>query len=449
MKPSWYPTAPALAYQQREIIALIHFNMATYTQKQHGDATCSADNWDHVADPSQAGPARDAQTFAPTALDPRQWAKSMLLAGVRGTVLTAKHGCGFALWPTAARLPNGARYGYSTAFSSRLPEAKRDVLKLYVEAMRAAGLAVGFYYSLVDHSGNYYLHQMRNVTRSEFVRIEREQEQELWTRYGALDEIWFDGGYRADEQPWLRTMLAQMQPDAVIHGGNEGAGGRITESPVAGCGAESTPFRQAIWSTGEGTPSNHSGPGARDALKFAPKALDWTIQDGDAWFWNPNKPPISLSRMQEMYHYTVGNNGVLELSFSPDRSGLIPTAHAARYAEFGAWVRRCYSTPLAAAPPGAMQLTLPPNATFDRVVLQEDLLFGQRIWEYAIEVRLATSGAWGLFANGTSIGHKKIERGRVFETPSSGGALRVRVTQQRALPLHMKTVAVFAPCGEH
>jgi len=51
-------------------------------------------------------------------------------------VLTAKHHDGFALWPT--------RWGN---FSTRQYCGGRDLLRPYVDGLRAAGLKVGFYFS--------------------------------------------------------------------------------------------------------------------------------------------------------------------------------------------------------------------------------------------------------------------------------------------------------------
>ena len=84
---------------------------------------------------------------------------------------------------------------------------------------------------------------------------------------------------------------------------------------------------------------------------------------------------------------THTNKGVLELSWSPDRRGLIPDDHVARYTELGAWIRGCYGHPIAEATSGwesprVASLALPEGARFDRVVLQEEISKGQRVWTY-------------------------------------------------------------------
>ena len=108
-------------------------------------------------------------------------------------VLTAKHGCGFLLWNTSTRLPGGAPYTYHVP-----PEL--NVLQQFSEAMEAAGLGHGFYYSLTN---NFFLnvrgHYVQNgtllpgqqkLTQAEFEALALAQVTELWTRFGALNEIW-------------------------------------------------------------------------------------------------------------------------------------------------------------------------------------------------------------------------------------------------------------------
>jgi alpha-L-fucosidase len=73
------PTAPQLAWQRNEIMALCHFNMATFFQ--NGDPGCNAANWPQSQQPS---------SFAPAHLNVSNWIASMRDLGVKEAVLTAK-----------------------------------------------------------------------------------------------------------------------------------------------------------------------------------------------------------------------------------------------------------------------------------------------------------------------------------------------------------------------
>ena len=105
------PTAPQLAWQKGEIMALVHFNMATFFR--NGDPGCDAGNWNESQKPS---------SFAPTELDTDNWAEAMTALGVHEAVLTAKHGCGFCLWPTKATLPDGTPCAAAASAALRRPE---------------------------------------------------------------------------------------------------------------------------------------------------------------------------------------------------------------------------------------------------------------------------------------------------------------------------------------
>ena len=110
---------------------------------------CTAANWPQSQQPS---------AFAPTALNVSNWIDSMKDLGVKEAVLTAKHGCGFLLWNTSTTLPGGAPYTY------HVPD-ELNVLQLFSEAMEAAGLGHGFYYSLTNNMFlNVHSHFVRNST---------------------------------------------------------------------------------------------------------------------------------------------------------------------------------------------------------------------------------------------------------------------------------------------
>jgi alpha-L-fucosidase len=192
-------------------MALIHFNMATFFK--NGDPGCDASNWN-----GSPKAASNPSSFAPTKLNVSQWIVSMQHLGVDEAVLTAKHGCGFLLWPTKTTLPGGTPYGFHVG-----PEL--NVLQQFAAATEAAGIGHGFYYSLTN---NFYLnvfgHYVRKgallpkqqaVTQAQFEALALEQLTELWTQFGNLTELWFDGGYTTDMETKLKALLALRQPASV------------------------------------------------------------------------------------------------------------------------------------------------------------------------------------------------------------------------------------------
>lgn len=121
-------------------------HILVFAVAQDGDPACNPNNWNSGATTSK--PA----TFAPTSLNTTQWVEAYQALGATSAVLTAKHGCGFLLWPSNVTIPSGAQYPYSVGRSDSAYHG--DVVAQFVASTKAAGLGHGFYYSLKD---NYYL----------------------------------------------------------------------------------------------------------------------------------------------------------------------------------------------------------------------------------------------------------------------------------------------------
>ena len=77
--------------------------------------------------------------FDPDLYDPADWARRAAEAGMKYVVLTSKHHEGFCLFDTKV-----------TDYKATNTPYGRDLVKPFVEAFRAEGLKVGFYYSLLD-----------------------------------------------------------------------------------------------------------------------------------------------------------------------------------------------------------------------------------------------------------------------------------------------------------
>jgi Alpha-L-fucosidase len=102
-----------------------------------------------------------------------------------------------------------------TDYKSTNTPIKKDLIKEYVEAFRAEGLKVGFYYSLIDwHHPDFTIdrvHPQRidNGTKEDYDKVNKgkdmaryrqymkNQVTELLTNYGEISIIWFDFSIRA------------------------------------------------------------------------------------------------------------------------------------------------------------------------------------------------------------------------------------------------------------
>eukprot|EP01012_Entosiphon_sulcatum_P023067 TRINITY_DN28054_c0_g1_i1.p2 TRINITY_DN28054_c0_g1~~TRINITY_DN28054_c0_g1_i1.p2 ORF type:complete len:452 (+),score=93.83 TRINITY_DN28054_c0_g1_i1:50-1405(+) len=425
------PTVDQLAWHKHEIAALIHFNMATFVAD--GDPACNRNNWNTGINCSN--PA----TFNPAQLDIGNWVESLNALGARHAILTAKHGCGFLLWDTKTKLPDGSPYGYAVRRNGGFA---RDVLAEFSQTLEQAGIGHGFYYST---GNNFYLNTVNfqpagaplpgqaKVTMDQYYALVIDQVTELWTAFGNLTEIWFDHGYGDQLRDRIIALLKANQPHAV---GFNGFG--VMPSPVRWVGTESGLPNYPIWSTGT------DGQGDPSSQDWVPAGCDTTLQDGDHWFYVPGMTIRSLATLIDVYHHTVGQNGLLELDFAIDRTGRVDPQHAARYKEFGDWIRACYGKPVAttSGTGTSFTLTIPKGSQVDRVIIQEDQSQGQRIRSYEVDVQLPGSSAWQSVATGSSVGNKRIQ---LFATPVTPALVRLTIPQSAATPV-VSAFSAFSPC---
>lgn len=152
--------------------------------------------------------------FDPDLYDPREWARTAKAAGMKYVALTTKHHDGFCLWDSAL-----------TDYKATNTPAGRDLVAEYVEALRAEGLKVGFYHSLIDwHHPDFTIdgyHPLRNHPDAAELNETRDMERyraylhgqvrELLSNYGQIDYLFFDFSYGAGSYP-------EGHPDHAVDG---------------------------------------------------------------------------------------------------------------------------------------------------------------------------------------------------------------------------------------
>ena len=258
----------------------------------------------------------NAENFNPTAYDPRQWANLAKSLGVQYVILTTKHHDGFALFPT------------KTSDFYFQKDGQPDLVQQFVEAMREAGLKVGFYFSLIDwHHSDYpafteadkpyrfdRIPQPTPQQWSRFRKVMFEQIRELLTNYGRIDLIWFDGSWERTPEQWraeeLGQTIRQLQPDILINDRLPGQGDFAT-------------------------PEQFVPPQPPDGL--------WEVCLTMNESWGYNTADNNYKSARDLVHTLceiAGKGGNLLLNVSPMGDGRIPPAQQERLEAVAQWMSR-------------------------------------------------------------------------------------------------------------
>jgi alpha-L-fucosidase len=154
--------------------------------------------------------------FDPVRFEAAEWADLMLETGQKFVIVTSKHHDGFCLWDTAL-----------TDFKVTNAAFGRDVIAELAPALHERGLALHFYYSLLD-----WTHPAYRSDWTDYVAYYQGQIRELCTHFGPIGGFVFDGDwprqvFEGEEIDWFEPrgnwdlagtydLIHELQPDAVI-----------------------------------------------------------------------------------------------------------------------------------------------------------------------------------------------------------------------------------------
>lgn len=373
------PSANQIRWQDMEMYAFIHYSLNTYTDQEWGYGN------------------EDPALFNPSELDCRQWVQTCKNAGMKGIIITAKHHCGFCLWPS--------EYTEYSVKNSPWKEGKGDMLRELSEACREEGLKLGVYLSPWDRNSAVY-------GTDDYITYFRNQLTELMTQYGDIFEIWFDGANGGDgwyggadetrkinaktyyQWPGTFKLVRDLQPEIVVwnDGGDRG--------DLRWVGTEQGYVGARNWSqlnpTGD-VPFDMLHHGLEDGTAWVAAEVDTSIRPG--WFYHADQDDKvkTLSKLVEMYHKSVGRNSSLLLNFPVAPNGKIHRNDSLRGVEFKKYLDDAFSNDLAAKAKvkkeGAQtELSWKKPQLFNRFLVQEDIAQGQRVKSFKVEA--LTDAGW-------------------------------------------------------
>jgi len=155
-----------------------------------------------------------AASFHPKPNAARDWARLAKQAGQKYMVMTTKHHEGFCNFDTKLTNYNAAKQGPG-----------RDLVREFVDAARAEGMRVGFYYSLMDwHHPDGAICKTDEAARRRFVDYTHGLIRELMTNYGKIDVLWYDVDWPLTAEQWesekMNDMVFQLQPQILVNNRN-------------------------------------------------------------------------------------------------------------------------------------------------------------------------------------------------------------------------------------
>lgn len=387
------PTKQQIEWSKQEIGVIIHYDITVFEPSYN-----FRKQWGYHPDP---------KVFNPACLDTDQWVRTAKEAGAKYAILVAKHCTGFCLWPTEP---------YSVKHSSY----KGDIVESFIASCKKYNIKPGFYYSCAcngymkaDNPG--YVISKNPEEQKRYTELIERQLAELWSRYGELFEIWFDGGLLKPENggPDIKEIYEKYQPNAIrFQGSAIGA-----ENNTRWVGNERGVAPYNCWSATSGnsqfdgtTEDTSIGKGDPDGSNWVPAECD-TPNRKNEWFWKvgEDKKVLPAEKLTDLYYKSVGRNCNLLLGMVIDNRGLVPEKDVEEFRKFGEIIaKRNKITASAAGKGDEIKLVLPKPQYIDHIFIRENTENGHAVRDFSVSIKYGGKVKKNFKAQ--SIGNKRIFR---------------------------------------
>lgn len=432
-----------------ELNAFVHFTTNTFTGKEwgYGDESPSI--------------------FNPTEYNADQWVSTFKDAGFKGVILTCKHHDGFCLWPSA--------YTEHSVKNSPWQNGKGDVVRDVMRACKKYELKFGIYLSPWDRNHPAY-------GTPEYIEYYRNQLKELFTTYGPVFEMWFDGANGGDgyyggkrerrsiqgstyyDWPTTLELVREIEPE-ILFFSDAGPGVRWVgnERGIAGETNWNTITPDTLYA-GKAGIEKLLNEGAENGTHWIPAEVDVSIRKG--WFYHAEEDTLVKTPQQlfDIYLTSVGRGSTLLLNIPPDRRGLVHEKDVSALQGFRALLDSTFKKNLAlnksvsvssyrgeddrfdgsqltdansstywatddGSTTGSIDVDLGSTQVLNYLLIQEYIQLGQRVKSISVEANEA--GSWKPVTQATTIGYKRILPLNGVET----NKIRINILASKACPV--------------
>lgn len=273
--------------------------------------------------------AKAAGGFFPSRFDAREWVRAIKAAGAKYITFTSRHHDGFSMFDTAA-----SEYDIIDA-----TPFKRDIIGELAQACHEEGIALHFYYSLLDWTredypvGNTGRHSGRKGDAQDYESYRsfmKTQLSELLTRYGKIGAIWFDGhwDHNDDEVPF-----DWKYPDIYshIHG--------IDPSCLIGNNHHIAPFEGEDFQMFERDLPGENNNGWADNQTISSLPLEMCQTMNGMWGYKvADQNYKSVPELVRLIVKAASKGSNLLLNIGPQPDGSLPALALDRLAGIGEWM---------------------------------------------------------------------------------------------------------------
>jgi alpha-L-fucosidase len=262
--------------------------------------------------------------FNPVKFDAREWARIAKDAGMGYVVITTKHHDGFALWDSAA-----------SDYDVMATPFRRDIMRELADAVRAEGLRMCWYHSIMDwHHPDYQPRRewdARPVDPQSFPRYVDfmfAQLKELLTKYGDIGILWFDGEWEGTwNHDWGKKtddFVRSLQPRIIVNN-------RVDSGRAGMEGFSADEHARGDYGTPEQTIPPNGMPG---------KDWETCMTMNDTWGYKASDSNWKSARtMIRMLCDIASKGGNFLLNVGPKGDGTIPAESVERLRRMGEWMR--------------------------------------------------------------------------------------------------------------